>query len=108
MRNLNQLAVEKRDAWRGNVAIVPLSIDQRPKDVARHVKQRGWDRIEQYWNGAEGSTGFDAPVMRAFVAAGVPELVIINRAGRIVWRGHPDDMSDRKDVATRIEEALQN
>jgi thiol-disulfide isomerase/thioredoxin len=105
MAKLNQLAAEKRDAWRGRVAIVPLSIDEQLEDVARHVKQRAWDQLDHYWSGAEGSKGWNAPVIHAFGLEGVPHLLIINRDGRIVWRGHPADPS--QDLAARIEELVK-
>jgi thiol-disulfide isomerase/thioredoxin len=101
MAKLNQLAAKKRDAWRGRVVIVPLSIDERPADVAQRVKQRQWDQLDHYWSGAEGSKGWNAPVMREFVVEGVPILLILNRNGRIAWRGHPADPS--LDLAGRIE-----
>jgi thiol-disulfide isomerase/thioredoxin len=103
MEKLNLLAAEKQGAWRGRVAIVPLSIDERPEDVARHVKQRAWDQLDHYWSGAEGSKGWNAPAIHTFGLEGVPHLLIVNRDGRIVWRGHPADPSH----TARIEELIK-
>ena len=105
MAKLNQLAAEKRDTWRGRVAIVPLSIDERPEDVARHVKRLAWDQLDHYWSGEEGSKGWNAPAIHAFGIEGVPHMLLINRDGRIVWRGHPADPS--LDLASRIEKLLK-
>jgi thiol-disulfide isomerase/thioredoxin len=100
---LNQLAAEKRDTWRGRVVLVPLSIDERPEDVARHVKRLAWDQLDHYWSGEEGSRGWNAPAIQAFGIEAVPRMLLINRNGRIVWRGHPADQS----YAARIEELLK-
>ncbi len=105
MHKLNQLATEKDDAWRGRVLVAGLSIDERREDASRHVTQRGWDQVSHYWNGAEGATGWQSPAMHAFVAHGVPEVIIINRDGRIAWRGHPGDESHPMDIAAHVEEA---
>ncbi len=106
MQKLCQLAAENRDAWRDRVGIVPLSIDEEPQEVSRHVKKRAWDQFDHYWSGAEGATGPEAPAMRALVGQAVPEIVIVDRDGRILWRGNPAEKSQAKDVAARIKEAL--
>jgi hypothetical protein len=36
----------------------------------------------------------------------VPTSLVIGRDGRILWRGHPADTTDGKDLAGRIEAAL--
>jgi hypothetical protein len=48
----------------------------------------------------------DSPAARAFVVSGVPTSLVIGRDGRILWRGHPADTTDGKDLAGRIEAAL--
>lgn len=109
MRKLVQLASEHRDTWRDRVALVPLSIDEKPEEAWHHVKQRSWDAVDHYWSGwsaASGSTEGQSPAMLAFVAHAVPESIVIDRLGRIFWRGRPADDSDGKDVAARIDEAL--
>jgi len=108
MEKLNQMASEHHVAWHNRVAIVPLSIDEHPETVSRHVKQRAWDQVDQYWSGAQGATGWDAPAVRAVVGQAVPELLIIDRDGRILWRGNPADKSEKMDVAARIQEALEH
>ena len=108
METLNQMASEHRVAWHNRVAIIPLSIDEQPETVSRHVKQRSWDQVDHYWSGAHGATGWDAPAVRAVVGQAVPELLIIDRDGRILWRGHPADKSEKMDVAARIQEALEH
>jgi thiol-disulfide isomerase/thioredoxin len=107
MRKLNQLVQRHRDTWHEQVAIVPLSIDERPEDVSLHVAQRGWDQLTNYWSGASHATGWNAPVVRALVIGGVPDMLIIDREGRIRWRGQPGDPLHPVDVEALIKEALK-
>ncbi len=107
MQRLNQMAADHRAEWQNRVAIVPLSIDESPEVVVRHVKPRSWDQVDHYWSGAEGATGADSPAWRALVGQAVPELLIIGCDSRILWIGHPTGKSDGNDVAARIEEALE-
>jgi hypothetical protein len=101
MGKLNELAAQKRDSWRGRVVLVPLSIDERREEVALHVKRRAWDQLDHYWTGAEGSKGWNASAIQALGVEAVPRMFIINRDGRIVWRGHPADPS--LDLVARLE-----
>jgi thiol-disulfide isomerase/thioredoxin len=106
MEKLNRIAAEHRALWRDRVAIVPVSIDEQPETVSRHVKQRAWDQVDHYWSGSHGARGWDAPAMRALVGQAVPETLILDRDGRILWRGHPADKPAGKDIADRINDAL--
>lgn len=105
MKMLDELAAKKHDRWKNRIRIVPLSIDDRPEQVARHIAQRGWSHLDHYWAGTGEVNGFDAAAARAFVISGVPTTILIGRDGRILWRGHPLVRSNGKDLATRIEEA---
>jgi hypothetical protein len=89
------------------VAIVPLSIDSEQARVKSHVQQRGWAGLEHSWSGGSNGGDFEAPAARAFVLSGVPEAVLIGRDGRLLWRGHPLDKSNGKDLKSRIEDALK-
>jgi thiol-disulfide isomerase/thioredoxin len=107
MAKLNALGGEQRAAWKDRVAIVPLSIDSEQARVKSHVQQRGWNGLEPFWSGGSNGGDFEAPAARAFVVSGVPEAVLIGRDGRVLWRGHPLDKSNGKDLKSRIEDALR-
>ena len=107
MMNLNALADAQSTAWKDRVAIVPVSIDSEQARVKSHVQQRGWTGLEHFWSGGNKGGDFEAPAARAFVVSGVPEAVLIGPDGRILWRGHPLDKSDAKDLKSRIEDALK-
>ena len=107
MSMLNALGDEQRSAWKDRVAVVPISIDSEKARVQSHVRQREWTGLEHFWSGGSKGSDFEGPAARAFVVQGVPEAVLIDRAGRILWRGHPLDQTDGKDLKSRIEHALK-
>jgi thiol-disulfide isomerase/thioredoxin len=106
MQKLSELFGEQSDTWRDRAIIIPVSIDDDPDLPKEHVQQRNWDNLDHYWSGAEGSTGFESPALRAFVGNGVPEAVLIDAQGRILWRGHPMDSHDGQTPKTRIDAAI--
>ena len=105
MAKLNQLSDEQAATWKDRVVLLPVSIDAQRERVKSHVAQRGWERLEHHWAGQGSSQGWDAPAARAFVVRGVPETILIDRDGRILWRGHPSAKSAGKDLRSRIETA---
>jgi thiol-disulfide isomerase/thioredoxin len=96
MRKLNGLAREHKDAWKGKVAVLGLSIDESPATAEQHIRQRGWTAVQQYWAG-KGSTASDAG--RKYALHGVPEALLIDQKGKIVWRGHPSSIDLVAEVA---------
>jgi thiol-disulfide isomerase/thioredoxin len=108
MKNLDKLSAEKSDRLKGKVVILPLSIDDRPEFVTKHITDRGWTHLDHYWAGTDTNYGFDNAAARAFVISGVPTTFLIDKGGRILWRGHPLSKVGGKDLETRIEEAAQN
>jgi thiol-disulfide isomerase/thioredoxin/protocatechuate 3,4-dioxygenase beta subunit len=107
MATLVALGDEQRDAWKDRVALVPISIDSDQARLKSHVEQRGWTGLEHFRAAGSKRADFEAPAARAFVVFGVPEAMLIGRDGRILWRGHPSDKTDGKDLKTRIEHALK-
>lgn len=107
MAELNQVVTEQGAAWKGRVAIVPISIDANPERVKAHVAQCGWSRLEQYWGGASTGTDFNAPAARAFVVQGVPHAILIGLDGRVLWRGHPVADASGQSLRSRIEAELK-
>jgi thiol-disulfide isomerase/thioredoxin len=73
-------------AWKDQVAIVPISIDDTSAVVLKHVNDRGWTNTFNVWAGAGG---WQATPAKAFRVTGVPTSYIIDQQGKIVWSGHP-------------------
>jgi hypothetical protein len=88
------------------VVLVPVSIDEEPELVTRHLAKRGWTHLEHYWSGPSKINGFQSPAARLFVIDGVPTALLIAPDGRILWRGSPVAEPGGKSMKARIEEAL--
>jgi thiol-disulfide isomerase/thioredoxin len=107
MKELDHLAREKHDDWKDRVAIIPLSIDEKPEMVAHHLAKNAWTHLDHYWAGPNKINGFDAPAAKLFVVDAVPTCFLIAPDGRILWRGHPIAKFGGKQLEERIEEALK-
>ncbi len=105
LEKLDTLAAEKTDAWKDQVVIVPVSIDDDSVSARAHLIARGWTHLNPYWTGAEGKRSFEAPAMQAFVVHGVPTSFLIDPHGKILWRGHPLSKDGGKSLEDRIQEA---
>jgi thiol-disulfide isomerase/thioredoxin len=106
IKNLDSLSANMRDSWKGRVAFVPLSIDEKPELVTRHLAKNKWTHLEHFWAGPN-EISFDAPAAKLFVVDGVPTSFLIAPDGRILWRGEPLAKVGGKTLADRIEEALK-
>ncbi len=107
MAKLNSICSEPPAAWKDRVAIVPVAINTDAEKVKAHVQQRGWTALNPFWAGESEAGDFDTPAARAFVVSGIPTALLIGPEGRILWRGHPMDTSEGKDLRSRIEDALK-
>jgi WD40 repeat protein len=107
MRSLDELAARERERWKDRVAIIPLSIDNRPEQVRRHLADRGWTHLDHFWAEPVEDNGFNASAARAFVISAVPTSFLVGPDGRILWRGHPLQEFGGKKLSDRIEEALE-
>jgi thiol-disulfide isomerase/thioredoxin len=102
MKDLDALVAEKGDRLKGRVSVVPISIDDQPDLVTRHLAKQGWTHLDHYWAGDAESDGFKGTAPRAFVISQVPTTILIGRDGRILWRGDPTEKVDGKDLETWI------
>jgi hypothetical protein len=108
MEELVKTATERGGEWADKVAIVPLSIDDSSEIVARHVKDRAWDKLPHFWSPAgERQTEFSSEAADAFGVHAVPTAYLIGRDGRILWTGSPMASLFGKKPADRIAAALR-
>jgi len=95
MANNQKIMAENGDRWKGKAIILGASIDDSTSEVVKHVKSKGWTAVRHLWcpPDAQGST-FKSPAGRAFGIKGVPTTLLIDKTGKIVWRGHPMEIDD--------------
>ena len=75
------------------IAIIAISMDSEVQAVRRHLKSRGWNRVTHVWSANQEEFA------RTYRIHGLPDTLLIDSNGVIVWRGHPGDL-DFKAKAT--------
>jgi thiol-disulfide isomerase/thioredoxin len=79
----NQEMLEKKgDEWKDKIRIIGLSIDQDKAKLKSHVEAKGWGKVEHFWR-----SGSDCS--KVYSVSGVPHVMLINKEGLIVFKGHP-------------------
>jgi len=106
LEKLNKLAADKGESWRDQVAIVAVSIDQQPEAARRHLAGAGLTALAPFWSGTEGNAGWESPAAKLFGVVGVPSALLIDREGRVLWRGHPAAGPNQPDLATRLQDVI--
>lgn len=105
MDKLNEIVLAHRENWNDQVVVVPLSVDETSDRLRRHIEQRGWTGLEHYWS-ARGKSEPISSAELVFVVHGIPTAILIDREGRIAWRGHPMDETDGYDLSGRIDRLM--
>ena len=97
----NQKILEKRkDEWGDKVRIIGLSIDKSPEIVKAHCEKNGWPLPEQY-HVRNGKCESD----KEYGLTGVPHAAMIDKAGKIVFIGHP---ASRPNLEQDIDDLLND
>ncbi|MEJ7638255.1 MAG: hypothetical protein WKF75_09845 [Singulisphaera sp.] len=89
------------EAWRKDVALVAIGIDNDRELLRRHVRQDGLATVQHLWSPADHPEPSPS-AHAAYSISGVPTALLIGRDGRIVWRGHPASL----DLEAKIEEMI--
>ena len=101
MAHLDEVARRRAPEWQDRVVLAAISIDDSTAILSQHLAKRKWDPVIHYW--APNAWGSQAA--QDYGITGVPTALLIDRAGRIRWRGNPNDTEF--DLEQRIEEALK-
>jgi len=93
----NQDMLTKRAAdWGDKVKIIGISIDNTADAVVNHVKAKGWEAVTHYHR-----AGSDCS--QQYGVRGVPNVMLIDTTGKIVFKGHPASRPDlEKDFDTLL------
>jgi len=89
MQHNQSMLEEHGEKWNGKVRILGLSIDNDAATVKSHVEAKKWSLPEHYHVKTEGC---EASAM--FGIRGVPHVLIVDKSGTIVYKGHPAQRSD--------------
>lgn len=80
------MAERNKEKWDGRVRLIGISVDKTVEPVVSHINDgsRKWTDVEHYLKDES-----DAPSV--YGVKGVPKIVLVDRAGRIVFMGHPNE-----------------
>lgn len=96
MAHNQEMLTKNGSEWGDNVRIIGIAIDNDCQAVAKHVDQKGWEKIEHYWNST-------SDCICEYMVKGVPHVMLLDKDGNIVFKGHP---TSRPDLATDINTLL--
>ena len=107
LANLDQEVAEHADDWKDQLVVLPVSIDDEAQTAVPHFASKGWNHLQAYWTGAEGKFGWQAPAADAYAIHSIPTSLLIDRQGKILWRGHPLNVEEGQDLEARIQAAIK-
>lgn len=94
----NQDMLAKRNAeWGDKLKIIGISIDQTKEAVDKHVESKGWTSVKHYWRG-------ESDCSQVYGVQGVPHVMIIDKQGKIAFKGHP---ATRQDLEKDFDQLLK-
>ena len=84
----NQEMLERNaKAWMGKVRIIGLSIDKSADAVLKHVADKKWESVEHFHRAGSKCS-------ETYGVKGVPHVMLIDKTGKIVFKGHPSGRPD--------------
>jgi thiol-disulfide isomerase/thioredoxin len=87
LESLKAKLPELKKRFGDRLVIMTVSLDDSPAPIKPYLEKMGlWGACEHYWG---GSGGWECPAAFAFAVMGIPDAVLINPDGEIVWRDHP-------------------
>jgi len=95
MAHNQKMLEEKGAAWGDKVRIIGLSIDQDKNKLREHVESKKWTSVEHYFR-----AGSDASAV--YSVRGVPHVMLLDKNGTIVFKGHPAGRTLEADIETLL------
>lgn len=86
LEKYERLVAENQSQWKDKIAVIAISMDSDVQAVRRHLRSRGWNRVTHVWNGNQED------LARAYRVHALPDTLLIDAEGVILWRGHPGDL----------------
>jgi hypothetical protein len=92
----NQEMLDKNaEAWKGKVKIIGISIDQGREAVKSHVEKNKWGSVEHYHKATSSCSD-------TYNVKGVPHVMLIDKEGTIVYKGHPATRPNLEDDLNKL------
>lgn len=97
MAHNQEMLEANKEKWGDKVKIIGLSIDGDAATVKTHVTNKGWTSPIHYWRSKSDCSD-------VYSVRGVPHVLIVDKEGTIVFKGHP---ANRKDLAQDFNDLLE-
>jgi len=97
MAHNQKMLEENEGAWGGKVKIIGLSIDKDAATVQNHINNKGWTKPIHFHRAKSDCSD-------VYQVKGVPHVLIVDKTGKIVFKGHP---AGRKDLAKDFTDLLE-
>jgi len=82
-----EMIKKRKEDWGSDVRIIGLSIDGEKEKLTNHVTTKAWEDVEHYWRA-------ESTCSKVYSVNGVPHVMIIDKTGKIVFKGHPANRPD--------------
>ncbi len=81
------MLLKNKEAWKNNVRIIGINVDDEDEQVIKRVKNKKWFDIEHF----KIATGWDADheMMQKFKISGIPFVILLDKDAKINYLGHP-------------------
>ena len=96
MEENNALVSLRAKDWQGKAEIIPLSIDESPDELKKHIEKKQWKALRHFWS--FDKKGFNSATAKTYRVRGIPTSLLIDPDGKIVWRGHPIQIEPEKEI----------
>lgn len=94
----NQEMLEKHKddkVWQDGVEIIGISIDKDRETLNKHVSAKGWSNVIHYHRDKSNCSD-------VYSVKGVPHVMLVDKEGTIVFKGHPAGRPDLEDDLTKL------
>jgi len=101
MKHNHEMLTKNKETWGDKVRIIGLAIDVSGPVVAAHIGEKGWAAgiVEHYCvnNGI-------CLAQEIYGAGGVPHVFLVDKTGKIVFKGHPATRNLEDDINSLLED----
>jgi thiol-disulfide isomerase/thioredoxin len=91
MAHNQKMLEDNAESWGKDIRIIGISIDQTKEPVLAHCESKNWMSVEHYHK-----AGSDCS--EVYSVQGVPHVMLIDKSGKIVFKGHPASRDIEKDL----------
>jgi len=83
------------EVWKNGVEIIGISIDNAREAVKNHVASKGWESVIHYHRDKSNCSV-------VYGVKGVPHVMLIDKEGTIVFKGHPATRKNLEEDLTKL------